>query len=239
MYIVPNICRVCTGIPQQIVSDNGTEFNNETVKELLSLHKIKVHFTTPYHYESNSIVERFHSTIIEHLRILKETYPDEKLDLIDYAIIGYNISIHSATKFTPFELTFGHTNSRNPNEIFVPKSFYTDYVENHNEKLKHVYSEVNEKLQNQKKKIVSKRNTKGNDNEEFKIGKIVYKKNPQDRNKKNNKFIGPYEISKTLDRNRVEIREKRNKNKKEIVHIKELKKMCNVTDSPSVSQWQD
>lgn len=63
------------GIPQQIISDNGSEFQNEVVKGLLNAHNIKIHFTTPYHHESNSPVERLHSTLIEHLRILKQTDP--------------------------------------------------------------------------------------------------------------------------------------------------------------------
>lgn len=85
----------CFGVPENLILDNGKEFNNSTVKELLKLHKINVHFTTPLHHESNSIVERFHSTIIEHLRILQEMYPDERGDLMNYSIIGYNNSIQT------------------------------------------------------------------------------------------------------------------------------------------------
>lgn len=212
------------GIPEKLILDNGTEFNNDTVKEILNLHQIKIHFTTPKHHESNSIVERFHSTIIEHLRILKEKFPNEISNLMDYAILGYNNSIHSATNFTPFELTFGHTNLRNPNEIFLPTSFYSEYAENHKQKLEHVYEQVSDTLKSQKEKVIEKLNSEGNTSKEFYLGQTVFKQNPDSRNKKHNKFLGPYEITEILERNRVEITNKQNKNKKEIIHIKELRK---------------
>lgn len=234
------------GIPRNLVLDNGTEFNNIAVKELLKLHKIHVHFTTPAHHESNSIIERFHSSIIEHLRILKEIYPDERDNLMDYAIIAYNNTIHSATNYSPFELTFGHTDSRNPIEIFTPNSFFSEYAENHKSKLKHVYQNVHEKLQNKKEKVIDKINVNGDTSNEFAVGQIVYKQNPySSRNKKLKKFLGPYKITKLLDRNRVEIYSERLKNNKsEIIHIKELKKPPKVietpilTDLPSTSSEQ-
>ena len=106
--------------------DNGIEFNNETVKELLKIHKINIHFGTPLHHKSNSIVERFHSTLIEHLRILRQTTSNcSAFQLMKYALIGYNNTIHSSTNFTPFELTFGHTNIRDPCHL-VETSFYTE-----------------------------------------------------------------------------------------------------------------
>ena len=227
------------GVPENITVDNGSNFNCEIVKELLKLHKIKVHFTTPWHHESNAIVERFHSTIIEHLRILREMYPNEaNSDLMDYAIIGYNSSIHSSTNFTPFELTFGHTNSRNPEEIFYSKSFFSEYVQSHRDKLKHIYGNVAEKLRTQKENVILKRNTMGDQNE-FKLGKTVYKINPNTRNKKNKKYLGPYVIIEILDRNRVKIANKSKINKIEVIHIKELKKPSIVTDSPSASEQQN
>lgn len=225
------------GVPQNIVADNGKEFKNEIIKDILNLHKIKVHFTTPYHHESNSIVERFHSTIIEHLRILQETHSDNTKNLMDYAIIAYNNSIHSSTNYTPFELTFGHTDSRNPNDIFIPNTFYNDYVENHKEKLKHVYKKVENQLIDKKEKIVSKINTLGNENNEFYVGQNVFRKNPQTRNKKSKRYLGKFIITKLLDKNRVEIRKHANDDHKIIVHIKELKKPP-ISDSAGSSSPQ-
>lgn len=224
------------GVPDRFIIDNGGEFNNDAVKEILSLHKINIHFTTPYHHDSNGIVERFHSSIIEHLRILLETHPNDKENIMDYAIIAYNNTIHTVTKYTPFELTFGHTNARDPNEIFIPQTFYSDYAENHKQKLSGVYEKVNQNINTQKEKLVLRHNTQGDNSNEFKIGQTVFKQNPQTRNKKHNKFVGPYEITKILDNNKVEIFSKNKKNKIETIHIKELRKPNIVAGSSSSTQ---
>lgn len=149
------------GTPARITADNGKEFKNESVSELLTTHKINIHFTTPFHHESNSLIERFHSTLIEHLRILRETYDcTTPTQLMKYAIIAYNNSIHSSTNFTPLELTLGHTDTRDPTEL-TEIQFYTDYVFNHKERLKHLYKSVSEKLETKKEKVITLRNNEG------------------------------------------------------------------------------
>lgn len=226
------------GVPEKIVADSGKEFKNETVRDLLKVHKINVHFTTVAHHESNGMIERLHSTLIEHLRILQETCIDDQDNIMDYAIIAYNNSIHSSTKFTPFELTFGHTSTRCPDEIFTPDSFYSEYAQNHKDKLKHVYQSVNKSQQTNKEKNIQKHNNSA-DTQNFNVGQIIYKKNPNNRNKKHNKFLGPYEIIELLEHNKVKVKNKINHGKKkdkvETIHIKEIKKPNIAIDYPSAS----
>jgi len=219
------------GIPNRITLDNGTEFKNETVQELLRSHKIDVHITTPLHHESNSPIERVHSTLIEHLRILRERFKSQNtITLMKYAIIAYNSSIHSATKFTPFDLTFGHTNSRDPSDL-VSDTFYNDYVSNHRDKIKHLYESVSQKMQTNKEKVIATRNTEG-DNFNFKVGQTVFKKNDR-RNKKENKFKGPYIILELLEHHKVKVKNKNN-DKTETIHMRELKPI--VSESPNAGQ---
>lgn len=172
---------------ETIILDNGKEFNNDAAKDILNLHIIIIHFITPAHHESNSIIERFHSTIIEHLRVLRELHPKETNNLMDYAIICYNSSIHSSTVYTSFELTFGHTGSRNSNEIFIPALFYSEYSEQH-KRLKHVYEKVSQNLKESKVNMTAEFNTKGENNKKFHLGQEVYKQNPNTRNKMSNTF---------------------------------------------------
>ncbi|ERL95776.1 hypothetical protein D910_00290, partial [Dendroctonus ponderosae] len=148
------------GLPERIISDNGTEFKN-------AISKIDIHFTTPFHHESNSLVERFHSTLIEHLRILRTRFKSGNIEtLMQYALVAYNNSIHSSTHFTPFEITFGHTNSLDPCYL-INLSFYSDYVLTHREKLQHLYKDLQNKLEIRKENIINKRNTLGPDQFQF------------------------------------------------------------------------
>lgn len=222
------------GCPESITCDNGGEFNNNLLKELLKTQKINVHFTTPRHHESNSPVERFHSTLIEHLRILKEKNKDTPIsDLMPYAIIAYNSTVHSTTKFTPYELTLGHTNSRDPLDL-ISTTFYSDYVSAHKNKIDEIYKKVTTDTENQKEKIISKSNPHGNQTSEFQLNQKVYKR-LYPRNKNKPKFSGPYKIIEMLDHNRVKIQNIKHPTKIEISHIKELKKPL-ITDCRSSTE---
>lgn len=120
------------GVPENITTDNGTEIKNATVQELLKAHKIQVHFITPRNPPSNGLIERLHSTLIEHLRIMRTQDKNTSIKLqMQYAIIAYNNSIHSSTGYTNLELILGHTNSRDPYDLFLNDRFYKDYVTNH------------------------------------------------------------------------------------------------------------
>lgn len=118
----------CTPLP--IIADGGTEFNNVKLKELVKLHKIKIQFTTTDH---QSIVEIFHSTLIGYLRISQEPHPKE--NLMNYALNGYNSSIHSSTGFTPFEPVLRHSDLGNSREIFHPQQMYSEYIQNYKQKV--------------------------------------------------------------------------------------------------------
>ena len=68
------------GVPKLIITDNGREFQNTVIKDLMTLHKIDLHFVTPHHPESNSPVERLHSTLIEHVHLLNtQGHKDESI----------------------------------------------------------------------------------------------------------------------------------------------------------------
>ena len=55
------ICR--HGCPMKILSDRGSHFNNEMIKDLMEKFKIKWNFSTSYHPETNGLVERFNRTL--------------------------------------------------------------------------------------------------------------------------------------------------------------------------------
>lgn len=146
-----------------------------------------------------------------------------------YAIIAYNSTKHSVTKYTPHELILGHTNSRDPLEL-IQTTFYSDYVLSHKNKIDAVYENVTEQTIKEKERVLAKTNLKGNENPDFKVNQKVYKKLSQ-RNKNKPKFSGPYLITEILEHNRVKVKNIKYPGKTEIIHIKELKKPL-VTDGP-------
>lgn len=223
------------GVPKSLTMDNGTEFKNDTVRQCLELHKIDVHYITPNNPSSNGLIERLHSTIIEHIRLLKQTNNEPIKNLMNYAIIAYNNSIHSATGFTPLELVFGHTNTRCPFEIFYDKTYYQDYVNTHKEKLKHTYERVKENMVTNKEKVQEKKNENCKESSLFSIGQKVFEKDVSARNKTKNRYTGPYIISKIYPNNTADIT-KNNKTKR--IHLKLLRRPI-VTDGSSSEEPPD
>ncbi|KAL1140844.1 hypothetical protein AAG570_000772 [Ranatra chinensis] len=63
-----------TGTPRMVVVDKGRECNNTGVRALLEEFNIKVHFTTSSNPRSHGTIERLHSILAEHLRLLSSAH---------------------------------------------------------------------------------------------------------------------------------------------------------------------
>lgn len=137
-------------IPDKIIHDSGTEFNNNLVKNLFNMYKIETHMTCVDNPKSNGYIERFHSTIIEHLRIIneREEFKNESYEnKINFALIGYNNTMNQITKSTPLEIIFGKDTPKNP---FDTNSVHEDYLTEYKDKLKIIHKIVKENLQSEK-----------------------------------------------------------------------------------------
>src|ERR1051325_273134 len=98
------ICR--HGCPKIILSDRGTHFNNELVEGLCEKFEIKHQLSSPYHPQTNGLVERFNRTLCESLAkvIEKENQWDEHIESVLFA---YRTTKHSTIKRTPFYMMYG------------------------------------------------------------------------------------------------------------------------------------
>ncbi|KAJ2947350.1 hypothetical protein O0L34_g17078 [Tuta absoluta] len=226
------------GLPLNITTDSDAKFDNEVIKEIFTSHNIHIHFTTPYNPNSNSPVERFHSTIAEIIRIQRMTNKEDPIQtLMKYAIIAYNNAIHSATNYTPHDLLFGHTATRNPLEIYYPKEFYQDYVLKHRANAEAVQECVAAHMSANKEQVISKRNQ---DAEEvmLKVGETVFKQVAKTaRNDKTKPvFKGPYKIIHLHPNNIAEIIGNHPNSKSIRVHFKLLRRPHLVPGQSSSSQ---
>ena len=95
------------GIPQEMLTDQGTQFVSQLMKELNRLLAIKGHTTTPYHPQSNGLVERFNGTLISMLRKLSKEQPTKWDRYLAAALFAYREVPQDSTGFSPFELLFG------------------------------------------------------------------------------------------------------------------------------------
>ncbi len=91
---------------QILQNDQRTHFVNRVIQDLSEKFRIKHRLSTPYHLQTNGLVERFNQTLCEKLAKMAEetTMWDE---FIDPALMAYRMTKHATTGVTPFLLVYG------------------------------------------------------------------------------------------------------------------------------------
>ncbi|KAL3853041.1 hypothetical protein ACJMK2_016625 [Sinanodonta woodiana] len=86
------ICRF--GVPQQIHSDKGTQFESEIFQEICRLLGIENTRTTAYHPQSDGMVERFNRILAAMLSAYVNEHQDNWDEHLPYLTMAYRAGIH-------------------------------------------------------------------------------------------------------------------------------------------------
>ena len=97
--------------PQYILLDNGTEFKNSLMDQVLQQLGIDRIFSAPYHPQSNGKLEVFHKYLKPTLEKLCEKDPGNWDKYLNQVLASYRETLNLATEETPFFLVYG----RDPN----------------------------------------------------------------------------------------------------------------------------
>lgn len=100
------------GYPSTLRSDNGSQFVNAVIAELLLLLGVTLELITPYSHEENGIVERMNKEVMRHLRDI--CFDKRSIDLWGSHCLPFvqrilNSQEKTSTGVTPAELLFGST----------------------------------------------------------------------------------------------------------------------------------
>ena len=95
------------GIPEEILSDNGSQFTSEMMKEFHELLSIKGVHSSPYHAQSNGVIERFHGTLKPMLKKVIVEQPRQWHRYIPALLFAVRELPNASTGFSPFEMMFG------------------------------------------------------------------------------------------------------------------------------------
>ena len=112
------------GTPLEIVTDNGMENVNQTMKHTLETFKIKHITTSVAHSQSNSKVECFHTTLHNVMsKSLDETYETWNLHLNQVLdVIRFNMN--KSTKLSPYYLVYHRDPVHSLDNILKPHRCY-------------------------------------------------------------------------------------------------------------------
>jgi transposase InsO family protein len=108
------------GCPYEIISDRGSSFLSDSVKAFLDVHYIRHLPSSPYHPQTNGMVERMHRELNRSITSLVNTNTNRWNEVVDECVFNLNVRTHSTTKFSAFKLLFG-IDPRLPQEFIIPR----------------------------------------------------------------------------------------------------------------------
>ncbi|UYV72153.1 hypothetical protein LAZ67_9001970 [Cordylochernes scorpioides] len=219
------------GAPQYLISDRGSQFTSNLMKEVMKTCKIKHCFTTSYHPQTNGLTERLNRTLINMLSMYVNTDQKNWDEILPFITHAYNTTIQETTGYSPFFLMFG----REPTSLLddrnisvdIDKDDYDEYIKHHLDKINRTRKLVINntiKTQERMKKNYDKKHTERS----YEPGELVAVWTPIRKigkcEKLLRKYFGPYRILKKLSNVNYLIEPKYNPGQDPlIVHVSRIK----------------
>ena len=95
------------GMPEEIITDQGSAFCNEVLNEFLKILQVKHRRTTPYHPRSNGKVERAHRDFHDRLAFLVKGLVHRWDLFIPEAVWAMRTQVNRITGYSPYYLVYG------------------------------------------------------------------------------------------------------------------------------------
>ena len=95
------------GVPDFLHTDQGRNFESALLKAVCSLLGVSKTRTSPYHPQSDGLIERFNRTLLS-LLSMATRQDEQNWDLhLPLVMLAYRTSVQESTGCTPFELVLG------------------------------------------------------------------------------------------------------------------------------------
>ena len=120
------ICR--HGVPEELLSDRGSNFLSELILELCSLTGMKKINTSGYHPQTDGLVEKFNSTIQGMMAKTGDANVMEWDKQLPFLLFAYRTVVQESTRESPFYLLYGR-DPRLPSGTILDQSRTTYLVD--------------------------------------------------------------------------------------------------------------
>lgn len=121
------VCRF--GVPRQIHTDQGRQFESALFKELCTRLCIDKTRTTPYRPQSDGLVERLNRSLEEILSKYVCSNQKDWDEQLPWAFMAYRSSVHESTKFSPCKLMLGREIELPIDLIYGPHPQHEDFID--------------------------------------------------------------------------------------------------------------
>ncbi|XP_029928572.1 uncharacterized protein LOC115374014 [Myripristis murdjan] len=228
------------GIPSEILTDQGTNFLSNTLKQVYRMLGIKSIRTTPYHPQTDGLVERYNRTLKSMLKKFISSNGKDWDRWLPYLLFAYREVPQVSTGFSPFELLYGRQ-VRGPLDV-LQEAWVSQKAGSSNNVLAYVLrmrekmEEVTKMVRKRMERVQRGQQTwydKGARERSFEPGQQVLLLLPTVENKLLAKWQGPYSIVRKLSSTTYEIEMPERRNPRQAFHINLLKEWKTREPPPS------
>ena len=223
------------GIPDEILTDQGTNFMSSLLEEIYQLLHIKRIRTTPYHPQTDGLVERFNGTLKGMLRKFVSRNQKDWDEYLPYLLFAYREVPQETTGFSPFELLYGH-HVRGPLDVLredwtgdrgiaVPVATYVIEMRERLAEMTHLVAKHAAKSQQRQKQSYDKRAR----SRSLEVGDKVLVLLPTTTNRLKLQWTGPYKITKKVGAVDYEVEMPGRRQERKIYHINLMKKWHDIS----------
>ncbi|UYV69258.1 K02A2.6-like [Cordylochernes scorpioides] len=215
------------GVPRILHSDQVRNFESNIFQELCRRLGIQKTRATPFHPQSDGMVERFNRTLTQHLTMFVDKNQRDWDQHLPMLLMDYRSAEHDSTGYSPARMLFGHE-LRMPCDVLLGRPEETfqntnEYISHLEERMLTIYQWAREKLHLSIEKMKDRYKAKSSHNT-FTEGEMVWLHNPQRKKglspKLQYQLEGPYKIINVSMMSSIEFR------KPELLNPK----LCTTTD---------
>lgn len=217
------------GIPEEILTDRGSNFVSELTLELYTMLGIKSVKTSAYHPQTDGMVERFNGTLKTGLRKYLEEYGGHWNQALPYLLFAYRETPHSTTGFSPFELLLGRT-PKGPMDVLAKQwtgegskagtdavTFLTNVYQRMERAAEHATA-----FEQKSKTTMAKYYDRGARLTTFQVGDLVLLLKPSVSQKLQARWRGPYTVVRRISPTTYQVKKDRLATKTYTYHVNML-----------------
>ena len=190
------------GLPRTIVSDRGPQFASQVMTDLCKWLGIAPKLSTTHHPQTDGQTEVMNREVQQYLRLFCAEEQEQWSDWLGLAQFAINNRHHSATKFSPFQLTRTYV----PHMGMEPHMVKAPAAEEFTDRLSCAY----DNLLKAHARIFTQTNRHRSDALTYAVGDQVWLSTdnlrlPRASRKLSERWLGPYSIMKLVRTNAVEL----------------------------------
>lgn len=190
------------GVPRRIISDRGVQFTARFWKGFLQTIGSTQGLSSAFHPSMNGAVERANAMVEHYLRCYVSYQQTDWAQLLPFAEVAYNNTVHSSTGVTPFQVTTGRDFPAIP-ELTVPSGVVLTPNE-WADKIRTIWPQIKEVLEKAANKYKQQADKKRTPLKPLAVGDLVYLSTKYIKlripnQKLGPKYLGPFPIAKVMN----------------------------------------